>query len=103
MNDISFVIADTLIVLIEHQSTINENMPIRLLFYITEIYKKLTGDEDIYRERKIPLPRPEFIVLYTGRGREQDFGTYGAGILCGTDKGKTGRQNGGNKNRGEIA
>ncbi|GHT68102.1 hypothetical protein FACS1894110_14890 [Spirochaetia bacterium] len=66
MNDISFVIADTLVILIEHQSTINENMPLRLLLYIAEIYKRITDDEDIYREKRIALPRPAFIVLYNG-------------------------------------
>ncbi|MDR1949741.1 MAG: Rpn family recombination-promoting nuclease/putative transposase [Spirochaetaceae bacterium] len=44
MNDISFEIGDKLVVLIEHQSTINENMPLRLLMYITKIYEKITGD-----------------------------------------------------------
>ncbi|MDR3193565.1 MAG: Rpn family recombination-promoting nuclease/putative transposase, partial [Treponema sp.] len=30
MNDISFIVGGVLVVLIEHQSTINENMPLRL-------------------------------------------------------------------------
>jgi len=34
INDISFLIDNRLVVLIEHQSTINENMPLRLLEYI---------------------------------------------------------------------
>jgi len=33
-NDISFEIAGKLVVLIEHQSTINPNMPLRFLLYI---------------------------------------------------------------------
>jgi hypothetical protein len=66
MNDISFVIGSRVVVLIEHQSTINENMPLRLLLYIAKIYESLTGAKDIYRERLIKLPRPEFIVLYNG-------------------------------------
>ncbi|GHV42815.1 hypothetical protein AGMMS49546_22700 [Spirochaetia bacterium] len=66
MNDISFVIADKVVVLIEHQSTINKNMPLRLLMYIADVYKKITGEEDIYHEKLIPIPRPEFIVLYNG-------------------------------------
>jgi hypothetical protein len=66
MNDISFAIGDRVVVLIEHQSTINENMPLRLLLYIAKIYEKITGEKDIYRERRIPLPLPEFIVLYNG-------------------------------------
>jgi predicted transposase/invertase (TIGR01784 family) len=66
VNDISFVIEDKIVVLIEHQSTINENMPLRLLLYVAELYKQLTGDEDLYREKRIPIPRPEFIILYNG-------------------------------------
>ncbi|MCL2805098.1 MAG: hypothetical protein FWD26_04080, partial [Treponema sp.] len=35
-NDISFVIGEKLVVLVEHQSTINPNMALRLLFYISD-------------------------------------------------------------------
>jgi predicted transposase/invertase (TIGR01784 family) len=66
VNDISFIIADKVVVLIEHQSTINKNMPLRLLMYIADVYKKITGEEDIYHSKLIPIPRPEFIVLYNG-------------------------------------
>jgi hypothetical protein len=66
MNDISFIIGDLLVVLIEHQSTVNENMPLRLLLYIAKIYEKITGEKDIYRGKRLPLPLPEFIVLYNG-------------------------------------
>jgi hypothetical protein len=41
-------------------------MPLRLLMYIAKIYEKITGSKDIYREKKIPLPLPVFIVLYNG-------------------------------------
>lgn len=37
-NDISFVI-DSELNLYEHQSSVNENMPIRGLIYLTELYK----------------------------------------------------------------
>jgi hypothetical protein len=40
INDISFVINGKLVVLIEHQSTINNNMPLRMLIYIARIYEK---------------------------------------------------------------
>ncbi|AEF83243.1 Rpn family recombination-promoting nuclease/putative transposase [Leadbettera azotonutricia] len=66
VNDISFVIADKVVVLIEHQSTINKNMPLRLLMYIADVYKKITGEEDIYHSKLVPIPCPEFIVLYNG-------------------------------------
>jgi hypothetical protein len=66
VNDISFMIGDKIVVLIEHQSTINENMPLRLLLYIVRVYEKIIGDKDIYHRKRIPLPLPEFIVLYNG-------------------------------------
>ncbi|MDR1932876.1 MAG: Rpn family recombination-promoting nuclease/putative transposase [Spirochaetales bacterium] len=72
MNDIFFEIGDKLVILIEHQSTINENMPLRLLMYIAKIYEKITGSKDIYREKKIPLPWPVFIVLYNGTSAYPD-------------------------------
>jgi hypothetical protein len=52
--------------LIEHQSTINPNMSIRLLFYIAKIYEKLVDNRKIYSQTKLIIPRPEFIVLYNG-------------------------------------
>jgi hypothetical protein len=66
MNDISFEIGDKLVILIEHQSTINPNMPLRLLMYIARIYEKMIGDKNIYSGKKLAIPRPEFIVLYNG-------------------------------------
>ena len=37
-NDVSFMLDDRLVVLVEHQSTINNNMPLRSLMYISRIY-----------------------------------------------------------------
>ncbi|GHV15308.1 hypothetical protein FACS189491_12210 [Spirochaetia bacterium] len=66
VNDISFEIAGKLVVLIEHQSTINPNMALRLLMYAGRVYEKIIGSENIYSGKKLPIPRPEFIVLYNG-------------------------------------
>jgi predicted transposase/invertase (TIGR01784 family) len=66
INDISFEIGGKLVVLIEHQSTINPNMALRLLMYIARVYEKIVGDKNIYASRPIPIPRPEFFVLYNG-------------------------------------
>jgi hypothetical protein len=66
MNDISFLIDNRLVVLIEHQSTISANMPLRFLLYIARVYEKLIANKNIYRERLYKIPRPEFIVLYNG-------------------------------------
>jgi hypothetical protein len=66
LNDISFTIGDRLIVFIEHQSTINENMPIRALMYIARIYEKIIDRRSIYRSKLFMIPMPEFYVLYNG-------------------------------------
>ena len=66
VNDISFAIGGKQVVLIEHQSTINPNMPLRLLMYITRVYEKMLQGRNIHTSKLIPLPRPEFFVLYNG-------------------------------------
>jgi len=65
-NDVSFLIDNRLVVLIEHQSTISENMPLRLLEYVEHIYEKTVDQEKKYQKNMIKIPRPEFIVLYNG-------------------------------------
>ena len=65
-NDLSFSINEKIVILIEHQSTINENMPIRFLAYISNIYLKILGKR-LYHEPLAKLPRPEFVVLYNGK------------------------------------
>jgi hypothetical protein len=66
INDISFQIARKLVMLIEHQSTINPNMAVRLLMYVARIYEKIIDSKTIYSSKKRLIPRPEFIVLYNG-------------------------------------
>jgi predicted transposase/invertase (TIGR01784 family) len=66
VNDISFEIGGKLVVLIEHQSTINPNMALRLLLYIGRVYEKIIDDRMIYSSKQMTIPRPEFYVLYNG-------------------------------------
>lgn len=65
-NDVSMLINNKLIILVEQQSTINENMPLRFLEYITKLYEKLIPSRNRYFRKKIELPRPEFYVIYNG-------------------------------------
>jgi len=65
-NDISFIVGSKLVVLIEHQSTINPNMALRIFMYIAESYKQMVKSKNIYSEKKISIPYPEFYVLYDG-------------------------------------
>jgi len=67
INDISFEIGGRLVVLIEHQSTINPNIALRLLMYIARIYEKIIEDSNIYSSKKVYIPQPEFYVLYNGK------------------------------------
>ncbi|MCL1910921.1 MAG: Rpn family recombination-promoting nuclease/putative transposase [Leptospirales bacterium] len=67
-NDISFIIDDTL-VLIEHQSTINENMPLRMGIYLFLIWRKITNADPMakYGRYSREIPNPKLIVLYNGK------------------------------------
>jgi hypothetical protein len=66
-NDLSFLVNGKLVVLIEHQSSINRNMPIRFLDPILRLFEGIIGDQRaIHRRALVKLPRPQFIVLYNG-------------------------------------
>lgn len=64
-NDLAFLI-DLNLYLFEHQSTINKNMPLRFLQYVSAEYEKLVASKDIYREKLVQIPSPHFIVFYNG-------------------------------------
>jgi len=66
-NDVSFIVDDKIIVLVEHQSTVNENMPLRFLLYIAAIYQLILDVASRYKERLFKIPKPEFYVVYNGR------------------------------------
>ena len=67
-NDIAFVIEGKLIVIMEHQSTLNRNMPLRLLKYVLVFYEVFFGlASSLYKGVRIKLPKPEFYVLYNGK------------------------------------
>ena len=72
-NDISFVI-DSELNLYEHQSSVNKNMPIRGLIYLTELYKGYIERNGlrIYNETPVKLPFPRYIVFYNGRDGEPE-------------------------------
>ncbi|MCL2082066.1 MAG: Rpn family recombination-promoting nuclease/putative transposase [Oscillospiraceae bacterium] len=71
-NDLSFVIDGKLVVLVEHQSTINPNMPLRLLFYLSKVYSQYIKNSNVYSSAVIKIPRPEFIILYNGTEEHPD-------------------------------
>lgn len=64
-NDVSFLLQDQLN-LYEHQATENPNMPLRNLFYVSNLYSDLTKDANLYGSRQVKIPEPRFIVFYNG-------------------------------------
>lgn len=69
-NDISFRIGNRMVILMEHQSTWNPNMPLRMLWYIAKIYNRELKKDMPYRSTLIPISTPEFYVLYNGEQKE---------------------------------
>ncbi len=71
-NDAAFRVKDRLIVLVEHQSGFSYNMPLRMLFYVAEEYKRWLGRtgnlRKLHGKTLIKIPAPEFYVVYTGAG-----------------------------------
>ena len=70
-NDISCVIENNFLVLIEHQTSVNNNMPFRCLSYVAELLNNLVENKDrLYHKALIQFPRPKFFVLYDGDAKE---------------------------------
>lgn len=65
-NDVSFLAGMRQIVLMEHQSTLNENMPLRMFWYMAKLYRKQVPKDAPYRTRRLQLPAPCFYVFYNG-------------------------------------
>ena len=72
VNDISFEIDGKVIVLMEHQSTVNPNLPLRILMYIARLYEKILGERDIYASKRVTIPFPVFYILYNGSAEMPD-------------------------------
>ena len=70
-NDISFVI-DMKVSLYEHQSTYSPNLPLRYLFYISDLYSVITKDMNLYGEKMVKIPTPKFIIFYNGQKKRPE-------------------------------
>lgn len=65
-NDLAFLVNQERIVLSEHQSTVNPNMPLRDLLYIAREYEKIVPLRDRYKSTLLRIPTPKFLVFYNG-------------------------------------
>lgn len=71
-NDVSFIVAGN-ICLYEHQSAICPNMPLRGLFYLSDLYKTILTDIELSSSRQIKIPTPHYIVFYNGERDLEDI------------------------------
>jgi predicted transposase/invertase (TIGR01784 family) len=66
-NDLAFTVDGELIVIIEHQSSLNPNMPLRMFQYVFLFYELFYNPGNaLYKEKLIKLPKPVFYMLYNG-------------------------------------
>ena len=65
-NDVSFIV-DSRLSLYEHQSTYSPNLPLRYLFYVSDLYAKMTKDSNLYGSKRIKIPSPRFLIFYNGK------------------------------------
>lgn len=67
-NDLGFFVRDKFIVLVEAQSVWNPNIPLRMLFYLSETYRRYLADTEQSEHTSTPvkLPVPELYVIYSG-------------------------------------
>jgi hypothetical protein len=72
INDVSFTAEKKLAFIVEHQSTLNHNMPLRILMYMSRVYEKMVDRKSLYKGALAKIPRPEFIVLYNGPDKTPD-------------------------------
>ena len=67
-NDLGFIVKDRFVMLVEAQSAWNPNMPLRMLFYLAETYRRYLADtiQSEHSSTKVKIPKPELYVVYSG-------------------------------------
>lgn len=66
-NDVAFTVNGQAIVLAEHQSTDNENMPARMLIYLGRELEQILPSKDRFKRKLVRIPKPLLYVFYNGR------------------------------------
>ncbi len=74
-NDAAFVIDSTLN-LYEQQASVNPNMPLGDLYYVTEELKKIAPPGRLHRTTKVKIPAPHFVMFYNGAAKQPERMTY---------------------------
>ena len=68
-NDLALLVKDRVMVFVEAQSTWSKNILLRLLMYFADTVHEYIHDNNLslHQSKVIPIPTPEFYVIYTGR------------------------------------
>lgn len=76
-NDVSFLVGNEM-VLFEHQSSRNPNMPLRGLLYFARLYSAYVAANDLnlYGTRLVELPSPRYLVFCSGEDELPDALEY---------------------------
>ena len=62
--------------LYEQQASVNPNMSLRDLYYVTEELKKIAPAGRIHRTTKVKIPAPHFVMFYNGAAKQPERMTY---------------------------
>ena len=67
-NDLGFTVKNRFVLLLEAQSIWNNNITLRMLFYLSETYRRYLKDtvQSELSEELVELPKPELYVVYSG-------------------------------------
>ena len=89
-NDLGFVVNNKLMILVEAQSTWTVNILLRVLLYLAETYHEYLDktSQNLYKSKKVKVPKPELYVIYTGeRGKRPDVLVLSEEFFQGADIG----------------
>lgn len=72
-NDVGFMVGEKLLIVTEAQATWTENIAVRILIYLMVTYQDYIKKtkQNVYKSKKIRLPKPEMYVIYTGDRKER--------------------------------
>lgn len=72
-NDLGFRIGNTILLLLEVQSTWTVNIIIRIMMYLMQTYNDYCTENglDLYGSKKVELPKPELYVIFTGERKDR--------------------------------
>lgn len=87
-NDLGFLVGERLMIFVEAQSTWTVNIIIRVLLYLAQTYHDYfeRTNQNLYKAKRVKMPKPELYVVYTGRrGKKPDHISLAKEFFDGAD------------------